>query len=508
MSAVPRGDITDSDDDDDLPAFLHDLKEKSWAMFARQTQVPAILGNHASNLFPPPIKFEPFSPPAEPKKYKVFDALSTNPNIVDDGYVKPTYKTIYPEDFEVVADPEEHVMITRGKSGTKTTKKKSQPANPPNKKRKITTEKVVAVYRGRVLEDRRSARIAKKKGRPATRRPTATVATRAAPRKVSLTLSGYDSGADSGASDGSEEEYEDEGEPSGGRKRKKAPAKRSAAKSAKRKPARSRSPKRKTSTAEEDSASSVSNPSSAAVSVPSSSSAAPSSFTSQPMLDLSSDSDSDVKRDKDDEEDWQIPDEPRQERRKKPVKGGKKKARFSRRRLSSVDHAPVKMRRKRYYTTEETKKCAVCMRAATSMPRIPCSQCGKPVCPMCRSKDEQAICPTCWVDNTRSAESADRLKVATMKGTWTEEELRILVSKVRSTRPQKLKNLGFDRWVDLLTALDGRTVSGVWKTLYRSGEVGSVYQSILDEEVRSGRVLHNGALESPDEEESGGEDLS
>jgi hypothetical protein len=89
-----------------------------------------------------------------------------------------------------------------------------------------------------------------------------------------------------------------------------------------------------------------------------------------------------------------------------------------------------------------------------------------------------------------------------MKGTWTEEELRVLVSKVRSTRPQKLKNLGFKRWVDLLTSLEGRTVSGVWKTLYRSGEVGSVYQSILEEEIRSGRVSHDhtNGLESADED--------
>jgi hypothetical protein len=360
----------------------------------------------------------------------VFESLVSQPETKDDGYVKPTYKTIYPQDFEIVADAEEHMMITRGKSGTKPTKKKALPINPPTKKRKITPEKSVAgswdseilfsafwsdlspssVYRGRVLEDRRSARIAKKKGRHTTRRPVATVATRAN-RKVSLTSTEFDSGDDSGASDGSGEDYEDEDdEPAGGKKRKKTPAKRAPA-AANRQPARSRSPKRKPPASKDDSAS-ISSAASSLASTVSSAASVHSAPKPPPPAIVSDDTDDEyLKGDKDDEEDWQNPDETKQEKRRKPAgRKWKKKSKLSRRRLSSVDVPPVKMRRKRYYTTEETKKCAVCMRAATSMPRIPCTQCCKPVCPMCRSKDEQPICPTCWVDNTRSTEVLDRLK--------------------------------------------------------------------------------------------------
>lgn len=158
-------------------------------------------------------------------------------------------------------------------------------------------------------------------------------------------------------------------------------------------------------------------------------------------------------------------------------------------------------KRKRYYRTEETKKCWMCQRASADMARRPCVDCGRPTCPCCIGQGD--ICPPCSISMEAESDSVrneistrffsetnvsykqrdcfvqERSSSPKRSQVWTRGEVRALIAELGSASRKALKKLRFEGWIRVLRAVPGRTVSGIWKTMYRhNAELESIWHQV------------------------------
>jgi hypothetical protein len=181
-------------------------------------------------------------------------------------------------------------------------------------------------------------------------------------------------------------------------------------------------------------------------------------------------------------------DSPPRMARKKSGKCHKKKRIVPRRPVLAVHDK----KRKRYYRTEETKKCWMCQRASSEMPRKACSTCGKPTCPACIGTD--GVCPPCTIERDyaaleKGARSAGGFGFTEIEPPpkrsqiWTMDEVTCLIRELGSSSRKALKKLKFEGWIRVLKAVPGRTVSGIWKTMYRhNSELDNIFRQAQDDE--------------------------